>query len=122
MNRQGRHSDVIKTFGNGNFITQSRTKAGALDLKIVVHDFEFLRHRYKTALIGIQREAQQRRQFADRIFRTLRVGWDKCRDGVERVEQEVWMDARLERRELRFGEQLVGALLLHLARAQLQRG
>ena len=32
------------------------------------------------------------------------------------------MDARFERREPRFGKQLVGALLFHLARAQLESG
>jgi len=32
------------------------------------------------------------------------------------------MDARFERGELRFGEQLISALLLHLAGAQLEVG
>ena len=122
LQRQRRHIRVLKSFRDRDLITQTLSEARLLDLQIVADDFEFLAEWRQAALIGVEREAQQRGKFADRIFGQLRIPGNQRGDGVERVEKKVGMDARFERREPRLGQQLVSALLLHLARAQFERG
>ena len=66
-------------------------------------------------LVGtVERRAKQRGQASNGLFCTDRiVGYERT-DGVERVEEEVWMDAGFEPTKARFGLQLASALFGHL--------
>ena len=60
--------------------------------------------------------------FANGVFGAFGIGGDEGGDGVEGIEEEMRMNARFERGEARFDEQLVGAFLLHLLGAQFEGG
>ena len=71
-------------------------------------------------MIGVERETKQGGELADCIFGAPGIGWNQRCDGVERVEEKMRMDARLERRKAGLGQKLVGAFLLHLMGTQLK--
>jgi hypothetical protein len=104
-----------------DFIADAGAEAGLLDLEIVADDFEFLAERDEAGVIGVERKAEQARRACRRYLRRAGVGGNEGGDGVERVEEEVGMDAGFERRETSFGEKFVGAFLLDLAGAQFER-
>ena len=69
-----RHLESPKVFGNGDLVAQALPEARRFNFEIIAHDLEFLRKRDEAGVIGAEREAEQRCEFADRIFGAL---WDR---------------------------------------------
>ena len=119
---EGRDFYSGEIFRDGDFVAETRTEAGGFDFEVVANDFEFLIERDEAGLVGVDGEAEQRGELADGVFSAFGVGGDEGRDGVEGVEEEVGMNAGFERGEASFGEEFVGAFLLHLLCAECEAG
>src|SRR5664279_5578574 len=113
---------ILEGFRDFNGVAQARAVARALDFEIIADDFDLLRERHKATAMRVEREAQQGYELAHGVFGAFGIERNERGDRVERVEQEVRLNARLKRRQARFGQEFVGALLFHLARTQLDGG
>src|ERR1039458_9798860 len=98
LERKRRNANIVQRVRYGDGITQARAETGLLNFEIVANDFEFLAERHQAAVIGVEREAEQRGQLADSVFSSPGVSGNERGDGVESIEEEVGMDARFERR------------------------
>jgi hypothetical protein len=89
-------------------------EAGLFDPEIRAHDRNLGADRDGVALARVEREAQQRRELLDEALGAGGVLGDERGDRVQRIEEEVRVQARLERRQARLGRELLRALALGL--------
>ena len=101
----GRHFDLDP---------QPLLEARALDVEIGLDDFELASERGEFSFRS-QHGPQQRGEPHQRVERARRRGLDQVADRGQRVEQEMRIDLRAQRPELRFGRELADLLLADLA-------
>jgi hypothetical protein len=89
-------------------------EAGLFDPEIRAHDRNLGADRDGVALARVEREAQQRRELLDEALGAGGVLGDERGDRVQRIEEEVRVQPRLERRQARLGRELLRALALGL--------
>ena len=77
------------------------------DVRVQLQQLQFLAQRSHVARARLQARAQQVGESRQQPIGALHVDLHERRDGVERVEQEVRLQLRLELRELRFGQVLL---------------
>ena len=80
-------------------------------LRVQLQQLRFLAQRSRLARAHREAGAQQVGEPRQQPVRALHVGLHQRRDGVQRIEQEVRLQLRLELRELRLGQ-----VLLHRSR------
>src|SRR6185312_10643756 len=91
---------------------QSRLEAYRLDLEVIRDDFQLARQGYPLFLAGAQRVPQRIGESSHGVLRPLRVIHDERAHGIERIEQEMRIELRLQQPQLRL---LQGSCELRLA-------
>ena len=98
---------------------QAILESGLLDLQILLQELELLLQRDARRAAAVERQSQQIAQAADHPVGRVRVGVDQRRDRVQRVEQEMRVQFRLERLQPRLRQLRFELRLLHCARLRL---
>ena len=91
-----------------------------LNLQVVADDLELAGERHGGATRRVERRTKQTGQTLHRALGALGVLVDQLRDRIESVEEEVRMQARLERGQPCLQRHLPVALALQLLRSQLE--
>src|SRR5262249_35490121 len=114
LKREGRYfcaGEVLRDVEHGD---QPISKAQPFELEVALHRFELDRERDLRRARSVERVTKERGQTLDGALGLHRVFGDQCGDGVERVEQEMRIRARLERFEARDEELTLRLLLAEL--------
>ena len=74
LKSEWRNLDFAKGSRNIDLIAKAPAESRFLDLQIVADDSKFLGKRNASALVRIQREAEERCQVTDRLLSTRRIG------------------------------------------------
>ena len=98
---------------------QRGAETDLLNLQVARDDGQLLSQRNERLGSGIQRCAQQRGQSFHDVLGTYGIHRDQRADRIERIEQEMRMDARFQRLQSRLCEKLPGAILVDLLLSQL---
>ena len=109
LQQQRRQPERPQRLGHRHQHAQPLLESGALDLQIRLDQLELTSERRHLAL-GPQHAAQQRGQTHQRVERALRRRLNQVADRRQRVEQEVRVDLRSQRAQLRFGGELADLL------------
>jgi len=96
LERERGHQGPLQRGGDVDRVAQPVAEPGLLDLEVVGDDPQLLAERHRAAPGGVEREAEERGQPLHQPFCPGRVLLDQRRDRVERVEEEVGLEPRLE--------------------------
>src|SRR5205807_4057 len=104
LEEQVRDERDARVRGDVELHRESVLESDALDLEIVAEDLELAREGNLLFGDAVERRAQQLAQLGNHSLGGRCVGMDERRDGVEGVEEEMWMQLKLETLELGAGE------------------
>jgi hypothetical protein len=113
LESEPRDSHVSSGLVGVHLVAEAIAEPHAFYLEVVADDPQLIVDRDERRLM-IERRSQQRRELARHLLGAARILVDQRRDRVERVEQEMRLHARLERRQLRLGRQTAGFGLVAL--------
>ena len=99
--------------------SQTILEARLFDLEILLQELELFLQRDLGLAAAVERDAQQIAQPADHPIGGLRIAVHQRRDRVQRVEQKVRMELRLERLQLRLDQPRLELRRLQLALLRL---
>jgi hypothetical protein len=102
LQQQRRHEHGAGAFVAGDRETQAIVKTNLLDLEIVANGLELGIERHEPLVQTIEHRVEQRGQPRHHVLRLRGVVLDEREDRIERVEQEVRLQLRLDGHELRF--------------------
>ncbi len=88
---------------HGDF--QAIAESRALNIDVAIEQRQFLRQRHAIDEPGVQRLTQQMTEAADHPLSGGRLLVHQLRDGIERVEQEMWLQLHAQHLQSRLREQ-----------------
>ncbi len=95
---------VERVFGDFPRDRDARSEARAHDVRVELEQLYLLAQRGELSRAGLKAGAQQVRELCEQRVGASDVDMHQRRDGIQRVEQEMWLQLCLELRELRLGE------------------
>src|SRR5947207_4365201 len=93
LNNEWRHENGVEFCRDIYFVMQPFTKPCLFNLQIIDGNSKFRLEGNSPPLAGIERKPQERCQAFHHAFRQKRIFLDKRRDGIQRIEQKMWLDA-----------------------------